>query len=120
MHTDFFQLILNLSDYLSDPTDDDVRIATENLLADFLREIQEIALVQRRTQDKETSSNNPQVLDTPRVPGDEKEKLPEITMLNNDSAAFLPEDTPTLPPAGDNISTEKDGDAYYTEAGGML
>lgn len=36
--------------YLSDPTEE-VRTATENLLADFLREVREIASVNRKRQD---------------------------------------------------------------------
>lgn len=37
--------------YLSDPTQD-VRIATENLLGDFLREVRDITMLQRRQEDR--------------------------------------------------------------------
>ena len=37
--------------YLSDPTQD-VKVATENVLADFLRELREITILQRREAEK--------------------------------------------------------------------
>lgn len=39
------------SKYLSDPTED-VKVATEGVLADFLQEIQEITLLQKRKEEK--------------------------------------------------------------------
>ncbi|KAI0080789.1 ARM repeat-containing protein [Panus rudis PR-1116 ss-1] len=79
--------------YLSDPTED-VRIATENLLADFLREIKEVTAVQKRQQEAqlkarreaETASHL-----TRRTVDGEGEKLPDITMTHSERAAFIPE-----------------------------
>jgi hypothetical protein len=48
----------SLRKYLSDPTQD-VKVATENLLADFLREIQEITVLQRREQERKKTQGRP-------------------------------------------------------------
>lgn len=78
--------------------------------------------MQRGAQERESSFKETRVSDTPRLTGDEKEKLPlpEITMLNNDSAAFLPEGTAASTPVDNDLITEKEGDANYNEAGGAL
>ncbi|KAI5120665.1 hypothetical protein M0805_006954 [Coniferiporia weirii] len=73
--------------YLSDPTED-VRIATENLLADFLREMRSIAMVQKRTEDKAKLTREADAYEQGRRPDD---KLPDITMTHPERAAFLPE-----------------------------
>lgn len=74
--------------YLSDPSDD-VRIATEGLLGEFLREIQEITMVQRAHADgmkKDTGAEQQS-----RKTDAEKESLPDITMASSERATFLPE-----------------------------
>ncbi|THH12251.1 hypothetical protein EW145_g93 [Phellinidium pouzarii] len=73
--------------YLSDPTED-VRVATENLLADFLRELRTIAGVQKRTEDKARLLREADAYELGRRPDD---KLPDITMTHPERAAFLPE-----------------------------
>src|SRR5258708_3173347 len=45
-----------ISKYLSDPTED-VQVATENLMADFLREIRGIAISNRQRREKERKAN---------------------------------------------------------------
>ncbi|PSR93781.1 hypothetical protein PHLCEN_2v4676 [Hermanssonia centrifuga] len=76
--------------YLSDPTED-VRIATENLLAEFLREIREITMVQRYHEDQLKAKREAESeLQTRRGDGD-KEKLPDITMATSERATFIPE-----------------------------
>lgn len=66
--------------YLSDPTED-VRVATENILADFLREIRDVSMVRQRKEEHDESSDL-------RRPD---EKLPDITMSHSERALFIPE-----------------------------
>ncbi|KAH7887391.1 vacuolar protein 14 C-terminal Fig4p binding-domain-containing protein [Phlebopus sp. FC_14] len=66
--------------YLSDPTED-VRVATENILADFLREIHEVSVIHQRQEEYVESSEQ-------RRPD---EALPDITMSHNERALFIPE-----------------------------
>ncbi|KAI0677307.1 ARM repeat-containing protein [Trametes maxima] len=74
--------------YLSDPTDD-VRVATEGLLADFLREIRDVTVVQRRQEEQVRVKRETTVTESSRrVDG---EKLPEITMDHPERGAFIPE-----------------------------
>ena len=80
--------IVMSSKYLADPLED-VRVATENLLGEFLREIQEITMVQRAyaqriRRDAEAEQQS-------RKADGEKEKLPDITMASVERATFLPE-----------------------------
>lgn len=80
--------MLFTSKYLSDPTDD-VRIATENLLADFLREIREVTMVQREYEAR-LKSEADNDLQSRRTEAD-KDKLPDITIADSERAAFVPE-----------------------------
>ncbi|KAI9000783.1 ARM repeat-containing protein [Trametes punicea] len=78
--------------YLSDPTDD-VRVATEALLADFLREIREVTIVQKRQEEKararrEAAANT----ESSRPQNGEREKLPEITLEHPEQGAFTPDE----------------------------
>ncbi|KAG2069275.1 ARM repeat-containing protein [Suillus decipiens] len=66
--------------YLSDPTED-VRVATENILADFLREIRDVSMVRQNKEEHAESSEL-------RRPD---EKLPDITMSHSERALFIPE-----------------------------
>ncbi|KAG8219009.1 vacuolar protein 14 C-terminal Fig4p binding-domain-containing protein [Butyriboletus roseoflavus] len=70
--------------YLSDPTED-VRVATENILADFLREIREISALRHR-QEEITESLEQHRAD---------EKLPDITLSHSERALFIREDDVT-------------------------
>ncbi|KAI0650504.1 ARM repeat-containing protein [Trametes meyenii] len=74
--------------YLSDPTDD-VRVATEGLLADFLREIRDVTVVQRRQEEQIRVKRESTVTEGPRRI--ESEKLPEITMDHPERGAFIAE-----------------------------
>ncbi|TFK94207.1 ARM repeat-containing protein [Polyporus arcularius HHB13444] len=77
--------------YLSDPTDD-VRVATESLLADFLREIREVTLVQKRAEEQFKAKREATVTEQPRRTDAEKDKLPDITMDHDaERAPFLTE-----------------------------
>ncbi|OAX34794.1 ARM repeat-containing protein [Rhizopogon vinicolor AM-OR11-026] len=66
--------------YLSDPTED-VRVATENILSDFLREVKDVSMVRQRKEEHAESS------DLRRS----DEKLPDITMSHSERALFIPE-----------------------------
>lgn len=65
---------------MSDPTED-VRVATENILSDFLREIRDVSMVRQRKEEHAESSDL-------RRPD---EKLPDITMSHSERALFIPE-----------------------------
>lgn len=99
------------SKYLSDPTED-VRVATENLLADFLREMRDIAFVQRRAEEKARLAREAEL---DRHDG-EKEKLPDITMSHPERAAFLPEDDGFLGRHDSDIVP----DAEHRDTGGLF
>ncbi|KAK7060363.1 hypothetical protein VNI00_001128 [Paramarasmius palmivorus] len=69
--------------YLSDPTDD-VKVATEILLADFLREIREVSSLRKRIEPPKRTGDDGESLG--RVDG---EKLPELNMDHPERAVFL-------------------------------
>lgn len=72
---------------MSDPTED-VRVATDNLLAVFLKEIRDIARVQKHYEEKMKQREAEQKEQQGRR---NDEKLPDITMSHTERAAFLPE-----------------------------
>ncbi|KAI0775377.1 vacuolar protein 14 C-terminal Fig4p binding-domain-containing protein [Irpex lacteus] len=96
-------LVTWITKYLSDPTED-VRIATENLLADFLREIRDVTLVQRHHEDQLKAKRAIEAETAARGADGDKEKLPDITMSIDD--------TSTTPP------DEKEGDIDERDLGG--
>lgn len=103
--------------YLSDPTED-VRIATENLLADFLREIRDVTLVQRHHEDQLRVKRAAEAEHLPRSTDGEKEKLPDITMANSERAAFVPEyDEESIDDDSTSPFDEKDGDFEDRDTG---
>ena len=73
--------------YLSDPTED-VRVATDNLLAGFLKEIKDIATVQKHYEEKAKQREAEKREQQAR--GND-EKLPDITMSHTERAVFLPD-----------------------------
>ena len=76
--------------YLSDPTDD-VRVATEGLLADFLREMRQVTMVQKRQEEQLKAKREATVTEASRRAEleKEKEKLPDITMEHTERAPFI-------------------------------
>ncbi|RPD66929.1 ARM repeat-containing protein [Lentinus tigrinus ALCF2SS1-7] len=76
--------------YLSDPTDD-VRVATDSLLADFLREIREVTVVQKRSEEQSKAKREVASAEQARRIDGEKDKLPDITMDHAERAPFLSE-----------------------------
>lgn len=98
-----------------------MRIATENLLADFLREIRDVTLVQRHHEDQLKAKRAIEAETAARGVDGDKEKLPDITMVAPERAAFVPEydeesvdDTSTMPP------DEKEGDIDERDLGGRF
>ncbi len=97
--------------YLSDPTED-VRIAAENQLAEFLREIREVTVVrkhreeQQRLRDMESEEHNR--VDVERV----KERPSDIAALSDtDRVSFLNGDSSLAPPLDvekQNVDAESD------------
>ncbi|KAH9482513.1 Protein VAC14-like protein [Psilocybe cubensis] len=71
--------------YLSDPTED-VRVATENLLADFLRELRDVTIVSRQL-NQQTKSKAP--TDSLRKADVDGEKLPDLTRENAERALYM-------------------------------
>lgn len=77
--------------YLSDEADD-VRMATENLLADFLREIRDVTAVQRRNEEQLKARR--EAAEQLRRTESEREKSSESAPVNGDRGIFLPEKRP--------------------------
>ncbi|KAH9850815.1 ARM repeat-containing protein [Lenzites betulinus] len=76
--------------YLSDPTDD-VRVATEGLLADFLREIKDVTLVRKRHEEQAKARREATATESTRRNDADKERLPDITMDHSERGAFIAE-----------------------------
>ncbi|KAG6854348.1 hypothetical protein C0991_007853 [Blastosporella zonata] len=90
--------------YLSDPTED-VRVATETLLADFLREIRDVSIV-RRELDSQTKTQTPaESLQHSEI----QEKLPELTLETSERAVFINDNE--YPPSVDGESLVRDDGA---------
>ncbi|KAG8899926.1 hypothetical protein FRB99_006354 [Tulasnella sp. 403] len=97
--------------YLSDPIED-VRVSTENLLAEFLQEVRDIAIAQKRREEKLRAQKEQEALVAQEKAGSrslsDQEPLPDITVVQSDKAAFIRGDD-----ASGNEDTEPDG----TDAG---
>jgi vacuole morphology and inheritance protein 14 len=76
------------SKYLSDPTED-VRVATENLLADILHEIRDVTTVSRRLQQRPKSKTS---LESLRRNDYESDILPELNMESAERSLLMLED----------------------------
>lgn len=90
------------SKYLSDPTED-VRVATENLLADFLRELRDVTFVSRQLEHTKLKTPTESVR---RGEGD-GEKLPDLTLENAERALYALE------------NDEQDSSAQDSQHGGQ-
>lgn len=100
---EFFDGLLK---YLSDPTED-VRIATENLLADFQREIREVTVIQRHHEEQSKEKHDGDAEPQGKRSDMDKEKLPDITMASSERATFIPEH--------DDMSYDNDSDTPIDE-----
>ncbi|KAF8076679.1 vacuolar protein 14 C-terminal Fig4p binding-domain-containing protein [Lyophyllum atratum] len=72
--------------YLSDPTED-VRVATETLLADFLREIRDVSIVRRQLDEQANLKSQTPAESLRHV--DIQEKLPDLTVETSERAVFI-------------------------------
>ena len=79
--------------YLSDPTED-VRVATENLLADFLREIRDVTEVQKKYEAQLKAKR--EVAEQAHRTDVEKDKVQEIVIPGPDRSPFLDGDDGVL------------------------
>lgn len=70
--------------YLSDPTED-VRVATETLLADFLREIRDVSIVRRQLDNQAKAQTPAESLRHVDI----QEKLPDLTLEASERAVFI-------------------------------
>ena len=61
------------------------------MLADFLREIREVTIVQRRHEEQLKAKREATVTEASRRAEAEKEKLPDITMEHHERAPFISE-----------------------------
>ncbi|KAF9814389.1 hypothetical protein IEO21_05123 [Rhodonia placenta] len=80
--------------YLSDPTQD-VRVATENLLADFLREICEVTAVQQRSEEQ-LKAKREAAAEQSRRADPEKERSQDLSAPVTERGAFLPDNEHVL------------------------
>jgi vacuole morphology and inheritance protein 14 len=69
-------------------------VATETLLADFLREIRDVSIVRRRNEEHAKTKTDKEQSEPIRRP--DADKLPDITMSHPERAAFLQENDSNL------------------------
>ncbi|KAJ7087383.1 vacuolar protein 14 C-terminal Fig4p binding-domain-containing protein [Mycena crocata] len=74
--------------YLSDPTED-VRVATETLLADFVREIRDVSIVRKRAEEKARSKRDSSSILRSDTGGDDR--LPDFSVDQSERSAFIAE-----------------------------
>ncbi|KAJ6485127.1 vacuolar protein 14 C-terminal Fig4p binding-domain-containing protein [Mycena vitilis] len=73
--------------YLSDPTED-VRVATETLLADFLREIRDVSVVRKRTEERAKSiKSKRESIQHSDFSADDR--LPDFSVDHSERSAFI-------------------------------
>jgi len=69
-------------------------VATETLLAEFLREIRDVSIVRKRNEEQARAKKDKEQSEPTRRP--DAEKLPDITLSHPERAAFLQEDDDTV------------------------
>ncbi|KAJ7094447.1 vacuolar protein 14 C-terminal Fig4p binding-domain-containing protein [Mycena belliarum] len=88
--------------YLSDPTED-VRVATETLLADFVREIRDVTVVRQRAEEKAKSIRDNSSIRRSDVDGEDR--LPDFSVDQSERSAFI----------ADKDDRSNDGDESVTK-----
>jgi vacuole morphology and inheritance protein 14 len=76
--------------YLSDPIED-VRVATETLLAEFLREIRDVTVVHNRYEEHLRSKRDNDAAEQARRAENVQEKLSDVALTSAERAAFISE-----------------------------
>jgi vacuole morphology and inheritance protein 14 len=61
------------------------------LLADFLREVRDVTLLQKRHEEQAKVRKEAELREEARRAENEKETLPDITMMHSERALFVPE-----------------------------
>ncbi|KZT24580.1 ARM repeat-containing protein [Neolentinus lepideus HHB14362 ss-1] len=93
--------------YLSDPTED-VKNQTENVLADFLREIRDVTLVRKRNEEQSRLKQEAEVSEAQSQRDSERDPLPDGTASYTERVPFISEkEESTL--AEDGPTREDDG-----------
>jgi vacuole morphology and inheritance protein 14 len=96
-----------------------VRIATENILADFLREIREVSIVRKRYEEQSKYGRESDSPETMRRADYDREKLLEVALSPSEGAVFLTDNEADLTP--EEESTYRDdhvSDKDYRDSGG--
>jgi vacuole morphology and inheritance protein 14 len=104
------------SKYLSDPTED-VRVATETLLADFVREIRDVSVVTKRQEEKAKSKRDSSSIRHSDLGGEDR--LPDFSVDHSERAAFIAENDDHSA-YGDESALKDDAptDVDYRDTGG--
>ena len=84
-----FNLVL-LRKYLSDPIED-VRVATETLLGEFLREIQDVTVVRKRNEERLKSKKDKDLVEPARRSEHTQDNLLDVVLTHSERAAFISE-----------------------------
>ncbi|KAG8932960.1 hypothetical protein FRC02_000311 [Tulasnella sp. 418] len=85
------EFLEGLLQYLSDPTAD-VRVATENLLAEFLQEVRDIAIAQKRREEKLRQQKEKEAALEKSGKDVDQDNLPDITVVMSGKASFIAAD----------------------------
>lgn len=96
-------------------------MATETLLADFLREIRDVSDVRRRNEERAKFKREKEQSEPIRRPTAESEKLPDITLSHPERAAFLQDHDSAVSDQEDVFShrDEVKSDIDQRDSGGM-
>ncbi|CAK5275334.1 unnamed protein product [Mycena citricolor] len=106
--------------YLSDPTED-VRVATETLLADFVREIRDVTVVRKRTEEKAKSLHDSSSIRHSESGVDES-RLPDFSVDQSERAVFIAENDGSSA-YGDDIAPLRDdgpSEVEYRDTGAWI
>ncbi|KAF7332341.1 Heat repeat containing protein [Mycena kentingensis (nom. inval.)] len=101
--------------YLSDPTED-VRVATETLLADFVREIRDITIVRKRADEKAKSQRDAASI---KQSDHGDDRLPEFSVDPSERAVFLPENDERST-YGEDLKDDAPTDIDYRDTGAWV
>ncbi|KAF8213897.1 ARM repeat-containing protein [Mycena galopus ATCC 62051] len=102
--------------YLSDPTED-VRVATETLLADFVREIRDVSTVRKRAEEQKSKRDSASIRTSDLGGGDDR--LGDFSVDHSERSAFIADHEDY----GDESAVAKDeapSDADYRDTGAWV
>ncbi|EPQ59169.1 ARM repeat-containing protein [Gloeophyllum trabeum ATCC 11539] len=93
--------------YLSDPTED-VKIQTENVLADFLREIRDVTLVRKRNEEQARLKQKADAAESKSQNDGEKNSSSDITPTHTEKAMFISEREDSIAGYDSDEATKED------------